>query len=230
MAAPSPATLITPLAACIRGNVSPGVETPQWAKDLQKKFPEYKPWPEGIPGIPFEFPDITLPGFPAMLLGALESLFAGITFVLDYIPPDPEDLPSIPDVSIFIEAFMASMKDKIPPMPAYSLNLEGITISIPEIRGPQPPGFPPIPTPDLPGFDPSGIVKLSVLFIALPFLIIKGIIDYILEKLSVKIPTLEDLKALIGKIGLPLGIAKATMDMFSACLASIFLSALSLLG
>lgn len=229
MAAPSPMALINPLVTCISGKLPPTPEVPEWAADLHKKFPEYKPWPEGVPGIPFAFPDINVPGFPAMLLGALESMFAGINYVLDFIPPDPEELPEIPDIAMFIDAFLASMKDKIPSMPAYSCSLEGITIDLPEIKGPVIPGPPRLPgLPDW--FDPAGILKLIVLFIALPFLIIKGIIDYLVEKLSVLLPTLDDLKALIGKIGLALGIPIATMDMFSDCLASIFVSALSVLG
>lgn len=231
MAAPSPMALINPLVTCISGKLPPTSEVPEWAKDLQKKIDEdplgplkdFKPWPKDIPGIPFAFPALNVPGFPAMLMGALESMFAGINYVLEFLPPDPTKLPSPPDVTMFIDAFMASSKDKIPPMPSSSRTIEGVTIDLPEVPGPELPGPPN-------WFDPAGILKLIVLFIALPFLIIKGIIDYLVENLKVQVPTLDDLKTLIGKIGLALGIPIATMNMFSDCLASIFVSALSVLG
>lgn len=219
MASPSPDTLIKPLVACIQGKVPP----------LPAQIPP-STWPEGIPGLPFVFPEITLPGLPGCLLGALESLFAGINYVLEFLPPDPLELPEIPDISLFIDAFMKSMEGKLPPLPAYSINLEGVDIAIPAIEGVKVPGFPDVPTPGIPGFDPSGILKLIALFIGLPFLIIKGIIDLLVKNLKIELPTLESLEILIGKLGVTLGIPLESMAMISACTASIFMSALSLLG
>lgn len=255
---PDPSSLIGPCVACMSSKV-PALPIPEF----DPLWPGNQTWPTtipgltGVPGVPafpfpaimpppapsFTFPDISMPGMPAFMLAAFESLFAGINYVLGFIPPDPENLPEIPDISMFIDAFMAAMAGKMPTIPAFSISVMGATVSIPQTAGYPMPGFPPpppipeppIPPPDIPTLFP--IVKLITLCVSAPFLLIKGIVESIMA-LSLAVPTLEEIAALIGDIGEDLGIPSVptvdipypAMPMFAECMAKGISDGLSVVG
>lgn len=57
------------------------------------------------------WPGIAEPGLPNFCCGLLAANMAGINYVLDFIPPTPENIVglSIPSITLFQDAFMASI-------------------------------------------------------------------------------------------------------------------------
>lgn len=175
----------------------------------------------------YDFPSISFPGFPSILMGCFGSLFAGINLILDFIPPDVDNLPSftIPDISIFIDAFLLNVPN-IPSFPAISLSLPSFP-AIPSINLPSFSGFdlPPMPEfdwrfpPQMPSFDPSAMIRMIVLFISLGFQIIQDILDSIFD-LNLFIPDFDYLFDLVINLGLDLNFSLPTLETFTGCLVT----------
>lgn len=175
----------------------------------------------------FTFPAINLPGFTNFALASFESPFAGFNYILGFIPPDPHHLPSIPDISLFLDPFMASIN--LPAnYPAFSLSLAGVSISIPQkgtgispypLFGPFDPSF---------GFNVGGFFTTMFISVAAPFLICKQIITGIINNLTLTLPTLPAIQAIISGLILALGFGSAQLPniilgyliAFGGCLAT----------
>ena len=170
-------------------------------------FPDIELPDLDLPG--FAWPSINEPGLPTIIAGCIGANLAGINYVLGFLPPTPDNLPSPPSIGIFVEGFFASA----PGMPSF----EAASISVPGI------GSIPIPsfsgkTPSNPGFDPSPILSLIALFIGVPFLIIKGIVTD-LATLQIKIPDIEGIMGYFYSAGAGLGIPKASLEICVPCIA-----------
>lgn len=77
---------------------------------LDTMFPTYAP--------EFTWPEITGPGgLPNFALSGFFAMTGGINFVLDFLPIDPENLPSLPTIDIFLAPFEANLN--IPTLPDF---------------------------------------------------------------------------------------------------------------
>lgn len=159
------------------------------------------------PGIPFNA------GFPNFALSAAAPPFAGFNYILGFIPPDPHHLPSIPSIGDFIAPFMASMAMPTN-YPALSLSFGGVSISIPSagtgispfpLQGPFDPSF---------GFNVGGTFAMMFMAIAAPFLICKQIITGIINNLTVTLPTLSAIQAIISGMVIGLGFGSTSLPPF----------------
>lgn len=187
---PNPSDFIQPMSACMSGNVPPGV--------------------------PFQFPNVDVPGLPAVAVGAFGSMLAGVNYCLDYLPPRPDKVPEIPGPTIFIEGFLSS--PGLPGFNAFSAEIPGgPTISIPG-HGVQ-----------LENWDGSGFKNMLILCVGCPYLLIRDIVGSIIE-LNLKLPSLAAIEAKITDVGISVGIPAANVALFSGCLAGQFKSILNLLA
>jgi hypothetical protein len=176
----------------------------------------------------FEFPSLDKPGLPNFVLCSLLSTFAGISFVLDFIPPTPQKVADLkpPSIAIFIQPFMASLGGLPASYPPVALTLGGVTVEIPGVgAGP------------FTGRDISAEMKLAIVCIALPFLLIKAVVEGLLN-LQLVLPTLDGIIDLFmslclsaglgtlvgGVMVLPIGLVK-----FAGCLAQAIMSLFSAL-
>ena len=169
-----------------------------------------------------EWPSITLPGLPNFIMSTLLAQFAGIQYILKFIPPDPKKLPKPPSINIFLEAFMAGIN--IPPFPQIPV--------IPPL--PPFPNLPSIPViPPLP--NPLKIfMDLITAIVKVPFEIIKKMVKKIL---SLAIPTIESITKMIVEAissiipSLPpipnLTLPELPILQFSSCLAKSIFSLLT---
>lgn len=177
--------------------------------------------PITVPGVSFSFmwPSISMPGFPALVMGFAGAILAGVNYALGFLPPDPQHLPSLPDIGIFVAGFLAAA----PGLPA----LSPMSISIP--------GAPPIPFPGCPGvalphgYDPSAMLNLIGVLIAAPFLLFKDIVQSIIN-LSLKLPDFATILALMMGLGMSVGLPEATLAFILPCVAKVGKSAISVLG
>lgn len=157
----------------------------------------------------FTFPSITLPGLPNFCLANFEANFAGINYVLGFLPPDPHNLPSIPDISLFINPFMASVS--LPGCyPPINVTLSGVNISIP---GQGPSGC-------IPPYSIQAELNLIAVCIALPFLILKQMIETIIESLEVVLPTFDFVLGIIIDLFGQIGLNTSALFQFAGCLAT----------
>lgn len=156
----------------------------------------------------FTFPAINLPGLTNFCLSNFEANFAGINYVLPFIPPDPDHLPSVPDISLFIDPFMAAIK--LPGCyPPIDVTLSGVDISIP---GQGPVGC-------IPPYSIQAELDLIAVCCALPFLIIEQfIID--LTHLEVVLPTFDFVFNLIVSLFAQIGLNTSALFQFAFCLAT----------
>lgn len=175
----------------------------------------------------YTFPTVLYPGFTSILMGCFGSLLAGINLILDFIPPDIDNLPdfTIPDLSVFIDAFLANAPN-VPSFPSISISLPSFpaipTIPLPAFDGYELPPMPEFPwriPPQMPSFDPTAMCKMIMMFIALPFQIIQDILDSIFD-LNLFIPDFDYLYDLLIGIGLDIGFTLPTMEIFSSCLVT----------
>lgn len=189
-----------------------------------------------------EFPPPTESGLPNLVLATLTAQFAGVNYVLDFIPPTPQKVTSLkpPSIDLFIKPFMASMK--LPDTyPSTTISVGGLSIPFPgsgSSSSQNPPGMPPkpngpgmpgAPTAGLPGapvapavpglgYDVSGQFKIMAVCIALPFLIIKAVITGLLN-LSLVLPTIGGVTALFSSLCAEVGLAGAAIAKLGGCLA-----------
>jgi hypothetical protein len=152
------------------------------------------------------------------MCGFFGSLLAGIEFALGFLPPDPHHLPQIPTIDFFIQPFTAAAIG-LPKLPPINLQIPGL----PQIPFPGMPGI------VIPGFDPSAMLNLIGMFIGIPFLLIKGVIEGILN-LQIKIPTFDVILNLLIGLGLAVGFPSLTMAFIMPCLAKTAVNAFSALG
>jgi len=132
-------------------------------------------------------------GLSNIVGGLFLSMFAGINFVLDFIPPSISNPPSIPGISIFIDAMLGGLS-----FPGNHPAFEFIPgIVIPEVTG----------SVDL-GINIEAAFKLITAFIALPFAIIGAIIEKLLE-LTIEIPSVELITGILLDLFIDLGLAPA---------------------
>lgn len=169
--------------------------------------------------IDMDWPAINLPGFPSLCFGCFGSMFAGINLILPFIPPDIDNLPdfTLPDINIFIDAFFLG-NIGIPSFPAISIPFPDITINLPAYSGFDLPDMPDFDWGFSLGFDPLSMCKLISLFIALPYLIIKFILDSIFD-LSLQIPDFDFIYDLIISLGFDLDFPLPSLELFASCLA-----------
>ena len=129
--------------------------------------------------IPFPLPpSIDQPGLPTIIAGFVGASLAGIKYTLDYLPLDPNNLPSLPTIDLFISGFTGAALG-LPTMPSFAFTMPDIPglPSIPPFTIPAIPGHTILP----PGFDPSAMIKLFAMFIATPFLIFEQLIQSIIH-------------------------------------------------
>ncbi len=152
----------------------------------------------------FSFPDITKPGMPNFVLGTFLASFAGINYVLQFIPPTPTVLPNIkpPTIDLFLQAFLGgiSLPSSYPSISVGPLTIPGV-------------GSPPYQ------YDLSGELKLMAVCILLPFQLITKMITDLLN-LTVSIPTVSSISALFTEIAVSVGISGDIIAKFGTCLAS----------
>jgi hypothetical protein len=155
----------------------------------------------------FQFPSITEPGLPNFVLALLMSQMAGINFVLDFIPPTPQKIKDlkIPDISMFTAPFMVNMAMPAA-YPAINISLGGITIAIPGV------GEPPYER------DLSGQFKFMAIGMALPFLLIKAVVEGLLQ-LQINLPTVSGIEALFISLCAEVGINTPAVAKFGGCIA-----------
>lgn len=153
------------------------------------------------------WPSINGPGgLPNMMLGAYSSMMAGVNFILDFVPPDPLNLPSPPSPTIFPNAFLGSMN-----IPGDTSEID-FSIVVP--------GAPTIPAtgPDI-RFNQTGMIKFILVIAMAPYFIIKGIVDTIISDLKVVLPSVEMIEGILNTIALTVGITGAAVGICFGCLA-----------
>lgn len=172
----------------------------------------------------FIFPSITAPGFGSYAFGSSLAPLAGFNYVLNLLPPQPPFPPSIPDISLFTNAFLGGI---VMPAnhPAFNFSLAGVTISIPSsgtgiapfpMFGPFDPAF---------GFSVGGMFNFLIAPILAPFLAVKQILTGFPD---VTLPTLDAIKVIVQGILISMGFGSAlippsvalAMLAFGSCLAT----------
>jgi len=139
-----------------------------------------------------DFPSIDMPGFPNILVALSGSLLAGVSYVLDFLPPDIDNLPSLPSIDIFVTPLTASLAIDIPGGTINGVVLP--SVDVPEFD------IPDISVPELgiiiPGFDPTAFMKLLASFALIPFEIFVQIVNSIIS-LSLEIPSISSIGDII---------------------------------
>jgi len=172
-------------------------------------------FPGSLPG--FDWPGIDEPGFPTLVAGTIGASLAGLNVLLDFIPLKFDDsgkpkIPEIPGIDLFVKGFTGSATG-LPAIKAASIPVPGAgSIPLPDIPGAN---IPDISAKrldgtsiSLPGFDPTALLKVIGLFIAAPFLIIKGIIGSFPD---IKIPTIDGITGIFLDAGASMGIDLKTL-------------------
>lgn len=164
----------------------------------------------------FSWPAINLPGLPSFSLAGFTSAFAGIDFVLDFLPPDIDNLPSLPDFDLFIDPFLAGLK--------ISGDLGEFDFSL------VIPGAPIIPATGFDiQFDQFGLINMGLVIVGVAWAVIEEIIFGIIDNLSVALPTLQVIIDLMLGFALDLGLVGVSVSVFIGCFAQGFLDMLGLL-
>jgi len=144
----------------------------------------------------FQFPGVAEPGLPNFVLATLLSTLGGITFVLDFLPPDPFNLPSPPSLSLFFKPFTGSMSLDFP---------------LPPTQDPSKMALPP-------GFPAVGIINLSLTAVFTVFGLFLGIITSILD-LSPKLPSIGLFIKTFTSTGEGFGVPSQSLELLGGCLA-----------
>lgn len=151
----------------------------------------------------FAFPGIGSAGLPNFSLGTFLATLAGINFALQFIPPTPATIPkiSLPTVDIFIKAFLGGVK-----MPSAYASVSLGPVTLPGVSG------------KLPGFDATGILKLSLVCISLPFQLITTFIKGLLKG-QIILPTVSGIQVLFNSLALSAGLSGLAVAQFGGCVA-----------
>lgn len=211
--AASPVGLVAGVLACMGFNYSlnfPPVTIPGFAGGSPTIIPGFK--------YNFEWPSLNAPGgFPSMAGGFCGSMLGGVGYVLKFLPPKPDKLPSLPTIGLFVDGFMGSVS--LPALPATNIIIPGL----PSIPFPGSGGTP------IPGFNASGMLGMIGMFIGAPFLIITSIVESV-RKLQVKVPTFSDIVAILTGIGIALHFPAIALAAFMNCLVTAAVQILSVIG
>lgn len=168
-----------------------------------------KPFTDCMGGL--EFPDLVGPilgpgGLGNFALAQFSVVLAGAQIPLDFLPLDPENLPSIPpDLSLFIAPFFASFN-----IPG---DFGGMDFSI------CLPGGPTIPPegPNVIG-DQTGLSKLICMAVTGPFLVITFILQSIID-LSPALPSLSIIIDILVDLAFSMGLSGLSITAFIGCFA-----------
>lgn len=147
----------------------------------------------------FAFPGITEPGLPNLVLGSLLATLGGISFVLDFLPPDPLNLPSIPTIDLFFKPMTGAMalEFDLPPIgDPLKIELESPSGKLPAI----------------------GMVNIALTVVFTVFGLFIGIIESILN-LSPKLPNIELFIEIFVGIGAAFGLPALALIKLAGCLA-----------
>lgn len=175
----------------------------------------------------FKWPGIDEPGFPTMIAGCLGANLAGLNLILDFIPIKLDDnglpkVPEIPSIDIFVKAFTGSAIG-LPKLSATNINFPGIgSIPIPDIPGVEVPDVDSVSLDGtkitVPSLDAGLILKVICIFVAVPFLLIKGLIDGI-KNLDIKLPTLDTISGFLIDGASLLGVDFSEFKICISCIA-----------
>ena len=149
----------------------------------------------------FRFPGVTDPGLPNFALGCFSATFAGISYALNYLPPSPTNVPQLPSIGIFTQAFMGSIK--MPSSyPAFSFG----PLTIPGVgAGPY-------------KYHIDSEMKLIGVSILLPFKLTENLITGII-KLQVPLPTVDGIQVIFNQLCVSVGINTPAVAKFGGGIA-----------
>lgn len=183
-------------------------------------FPEdaIQPFLDCMAPPPYTWPAVAGPGgLPNHMLASFSSMLGGINWILDFIPPDPGNLPSPPSPTIFIDPFLGALN-----IPG---DLGELDFSIVIPGGPT---IPATGTNIL--YNQGGHIKLILVSVAVPFGIIGLMVDKLLEiPPSVSIPGIPDIIALFEAAALSAGLEGDAVLNFSNCFATALFNMLTAL-
>jgi len=161
-----------------------------------------------FPGL---LPPITGPGgLPNFVFAGVTTMLVGALIPLDFLPPDPENLPSLPlDPLLFITPFLGTLS-----IPG---DLGEIDLSL------VIPGAPIIPATGPNIVAPQdGLIKMILMTSMSPLLIITGVLQSIID-LSPALPTLSLIITILTAVALSIGLGGPSVTAFITCLAIGFL-------
>jgi hypothetical protein len=139
-------------------------------------------------------------------MGSFLSSMAGAGYILNFIPPSPSNPPSLPGIGLFTAPMMGALA--LPSnFPSLNISLGGISIPIPGQGGGSPP------------FDISAYLKMIAVAIALPFLLVKTMIEKLLQ-LQVVLPTPSGVQSLLGGLFAEAGLNTPAITKLTGCLAT----------
>ncbi len=159
----------------------------------------------------FTFPGIAQPGLGNFALGCFLSTFAGINFILQFIPPTPSAIANLqpPGISLFLSAFLSGIS-----LPAAYPSISMGPLTIPAV------GDPPYER------DVSGELKLMVIVITLPFQLITNMVTKLFE-LTIALPTLSGVYNLFVSLAIQAGLAGVAVAQFGLCIAQVIFNLFS---
>jgi hypothetical protein len=171
-----------------------------------------------LPTVGFEFPSLTAPGFPTLAWGGISASFAGVNYALDFLPPDPLNLPSLPTIDLFKIAFEGAAIG-LPTFtgPPFFLGLGGLNYEIPGVS-----------LPNL-TLDALSINLMIELMITLPFELTLELVTSIIN-LSLEVPGLPQIKGLFISLGLSIGLDLPTLTIMADCFCTGVAEVFSVLG
>jgi hypothetical protein len=181
-------------------------------------FPEdaLQPFLDCMAPAPYPWTGIGGPGgLPNHGIAAFSSMLAGITWILDFIPPPP--LPSPPTPTIFIDPFLGALN-----IPGDLGELDFSLVI---------PGGPTIPATgtDI-RYNQGGHISLILVSVAVPFGIISLMVDKLLEIPPViEIPGIPDIIALLDAAAISAGLSGDAVVNFSNCFATAIFNMLTAL-
>lgn len=146
-----------------------------------------------------EFPGISEPGLPNLVLGSLLATLGGISFVLDFLPPDPLNLPGLPTIDLFFKPMTGAMAIQFPLPP---------TLDPTKIELQAPAGL----------FPAVGLINIALTVVFTVFGLFIGIVESILN-LSPKLPTPQLFIDLFISTGIGFGLTAEVLTKLSGCLA-----------
>lgn len=164
----------------------------------------------------FTFPAINLPGLPSYALAGFTSVFAGVDFLLDFLPPDAENLPSLPSINLFTDPIVNGL--------VFPGDLGELDFSL------VIPGGPTIPATGLDiQFNQFGLINMALTMAGAAFGIITDIVQGVIDNLTVTLPTLQVIIDTLTGFAVSLGLPALTVQAFIGCFANGFLDILGLL-
>lgn len=147
------------------------------------------------------WPPLTDPGLPNFLKGVFAANFAGISYVLDFIPPTPEKVAGLspPSIALFSAAFLSavSLPSSYPSVTLGPLTIPGV-------------GSPPYERPA------DAQIKFMAMAIVLPFQLITTMVTGLLS-LSITLPTPAGIEAILATLATDAGLSGDSIGQFGGC-------------